>query len=165
MEILNKDLHKYIDTDKYDEIIKLAVKNHNKYKIEEGLTQEQELFAKIIRDADKIDIFYEGVVMFWKGNESAVEESTISPEVFEQIQNNIQVKRGTRQTPVDNVLSVLAFIFDINFKTSFEILKQEDYINKMLNRYNMKNEQSKKELEEIRNIANKYVEQKIKESE
>ena len=165
VEILNKDLHKYIDTDKYDEIIKLAVKNHNKYKIEEGLTQEQELFAKIIRDADKIDIFYEGVVMFWKGNESAVEESTISPEVFEQIQNNIQVKRGTRQTPVDNVLSVLAFIFDINFKTSFEILKQEDYINKMLNRYNMKDEQSKKELEEIRNIANKYVEQKIKESE
>ena len=165
VEILNKDLHKYIDTDKYDEIIKLAVKNHNKYKIEEGLTQEQELFAKIIRDADKIDIFYEGVVMFWKGNESAVEESTISPEVFEQIQNNIQVKRGTRQTPVDNVLSVLAFIFDINFKTSFEILKQEDYINKMLNRYNMKDEQSKKELKEIRNIANKYVEQKIKESE
>ena len=103
--------------------------------------------------------------MFWKGNESAVEESTISPEVFEQIQNNIQVKRGTRQTPVDNVLSVLAFIFDINFKTSFEILKQEDYINKMLNRYNMKDEQSKKELEEIRNIANKYVEQKIRESE
>ena len=165
VEILNKDLHKYIDTDKYDEIIKLAVKNHNKYKIEEGLTQEQELFAKIIRDADKIDIFYEGVVMFWKGNESAVEESTISPEVFEQIQNNIQVKRGTRQTSVDNVLSVLAFIFDINFKTSFEILKQEDYINKMLNRYNMKDEQSKKELEEVRNIANKYVEQKIKESE
>ena len=165
VEILNKDLHKYIDKDKYDEIIKLAVKNHNKYKIEEGLTQEQELFAKIIRDADKIDIFYEGVVMFWKGNESAVEESTISPEVFEQIQNNIQVKRGTRQTPVDNVLSVLAFIFDINFKTSFEILKQEDYINKMLNRYNMKDEQSKKELEEIRNIANKYVEQKIRESE
>lgn len=165
VEILNKDLHKYIDTDKYDEIIKLAVKNHNKYKIEEGLTQEQELFAKIIRDADKIDIFYEGVVMFWKGNESAVEESTISPEVFEQIQNNIQVKRGTRQTPVDNVLSVLAFIFDINFKTSFEILNQESYINKMLNRYNMKDEQSKKELEEVRNIANKYVEQKIKESE
>ena len=80
------------------------------------------------------------------------------------IQNNIQVKRGTRQTPVDNVISVLAFIFDINFKTSFEILKQEDYINKMLNRYNMKDEQSKKELEEIRNIANKYVEQKTKES-
>ncbi len=165
VEILNKDLHKYIDTDKYDELIKIAVKNHNKYKIEDGLTQEQKLFAKIIRDADKIDIFYEGVVMFWKGNENTVEESTISPEVFKQIQNNIQVKRGTRQTPVDNVISVLAFIFDINFKTSFEILKQEDYINKMLNRYNMKDEQSKKELEEIRNIANKYVEQKTKESE
>ena len=117
VEILNKDLHKYIDTDKYDELIKIAVKNHNKYKIEDGLTQEQELFAKIIRDADKIDIFYEG------------------------------------------------FIFDINFFKSFEILKQEDYVNKMLNRYKMKDLESEKELEEIKSIANKYIEQRIEESE
>ena len=41
VEILNKDIRKYIETDKYDETIKLAVKNHNKYKIQEGLTQKQ----------------------------------------------------------------------------------------------------------------------------
>ena len=76
-----------VDQDKYDELIKIAVKNHNKYKIEDGLTQEQELFAKIIRDADKIDIFYEGVTMFWNGKEELVEGSLISPEVFKQIEN------------------------------------------------------------------------------
>lgn len=168
VEVLFEDnrIRNFIVSDKYDKIIKTAILNHNVARVDMKFSNEkEELHSKIIRDADKIDIFYEGVVMFWKGNESAVEESTISPEVFEQIQNNIQVKRGTRQTPVDNVLSVLAFIFDINFKTSFEILNQESYINKMLNRYNMKDEQSKKELEEVRNIANKYVEQKIKESE
>ena len=165
VEILNKDLHKYIDTDKYDELIKIAVKNHNKYKIEDGLTQEQELFAKIIRDADKIDIFYEGVTMFWNGKEELVEGSLISPEVFKQIENKTQVKREVRQTPIDNVLSVLGFIFDINFFKSFEILKQEDYVNKMLNRYKMKDLESEKELEEIKSIANKYIEQRIEESE
>ena len=55
VEILDKDIRKYIKTDKYDEIIKIAVKNHNKYAIESGLTKEQELFSKIVRDADKID--------------------------------------------------------------------------------------------------------------
>ena len=141
------------------------MQNHNKYKIEDGLTQEQELFAKIIRDADKIDIFYEGVTMFWNGKEELVEGSLISPEVFKRIENKTQVKREVRQTPIDDVLSVLGFIFDINFFKSFEILKQEDYVNKMLNRYKMKDLESEKELEEIKSIANKYIEQRIEESE
>ena len=42
VEILNRDIRKYIETDKYDEIIKLAVKNHNKYKIQQGLNSKQE---------------------------------------------------------------------------------------------------------------------------
>ena len=44
---LNKDWY---------EIIRKAVKNHNKYEIEEGLNEEELFYAKLIRDADKIDI-------------------------------------------------------------------------------------------------------------
>ena len=165
VEILNKDIRKYIETDKYDETIKLAVKNHNKYKIQEGLTQKQELFAKIIRDADKIDILYESAEMFWKGRESEIEEATISEEVFEQISKNTQVKVETRKTPIDDVVSVIAFIFDINFKVSFEILKKENYINRILDRYDIKNIETKRKVENIRDIANQYIERKIKESE
>ena len=165
VEILNKDIRKYIETDKYDETIKLAVKNHNKYKIQEGLTQKQELFAKIIRDAEKIDILYESAEMFWKGRESEIEEATISEEVFEQISKNTQVKVETRKTPIDDVVSVIAFIFDINFKVSFEILKKENYINRILDRYDIKNIETKRKVENIRDIANQYIERKIKESE
>ena len=50
-------------------------------------------------------------------------------------------------------------------KNKVEILKQEDYVNKMLNRYKMKDLESEKELEEIKSIANKYIEQRIEESE
>lgn len=51
-------IRQFIDDDKYDEIIRKAVYNHNKNSIEEGLTEEELIFAKIIRDADKIDILY-----------------------------------------------------------------------------------------------------------
>lgn len=157
-EILEKDIRKYTKTDGYDEIIIKAVKNHNKYKIEDGLTSKQELFAKIIRDADKIDIFYQSVENFWKGREQEVENSIISEDVIQQIKKLTLTKTKIGESPIDNIMRVIAFIFDINFKSSFQIIKEQDYINKILNRYDFKDEYTKKQVEEIKVIANEYVE-------
>lgn len=158
IEILKTELRKYIETDQYDEIIKKAIKNHNKYEIEKGLTEKELVFAKMIRDADKIDIFYESVEIFWKGKEQIVEKSKITPDVLEQFKNKSQLKRGMGEnTEINQIIFVIAFIFDINFEESFEIIRQKDYINKILNRYNMSDEQTKMQLEEIRKIANKYI--------
>jgi len=160
-EILEDNIRRYTENTKYDEIIIKAVKNHNKFKIEEGLTAKQELFAKIIRDADKIDIFYQSVNRFWKGKENEVENSTISEYVVHQIKEFSQIKRRREETSIDNVITVIGFIFDLNFKASFEILKKEDYINKTLNRYNFKDEYTKQKVEEIRKTANVYIDSKI----
>lgn len=161
-EILYKDLRKYIETNEYDEIIIKAVKNHNKFKIEEGLTEKEILFSKIIRDADKIDIFYQGVVRFWIRKEQEVNNSIISEDVIEQIQNCSQTKRKLDETPIDNIMRVVAFIFDLNFKTSFKILKEKDYINKTLDRYEFKDEYTKHKVEEIRKMANGYIQKNAK---
>ena len=143
-QILEKDIRKYIEKNEYDGIIIKAVKNHNKFKIEEGLTEKELLFAKIIRDADKIDILYQSVVRFWRGNEQMVENSVISEDVITAIQNLSQVKRRKGQTAIDNVISVIAFIFDLNFKSSFQILKEEDYINFLNKNISLYLEQKKK---------------------
>lgn len=161
-EILQKDIRKYIENNQYDNIIMKAVKNHNKYRIEEEITEKEELFAKIVRDSDKIDIFYESVVMFWKGKEEQVEKSIISKETTEQFENFVQIKRKKEESAIDNVIRVIAFIFDMNFKPSFQILKEEDYINKILNRYDFKDEYTKQKVEEIRKIANEYVKRHAK---
>ena len=42
---------------KEQEIILTAIRNHNRFRIEEGLDEETLLFCKLIRDADKCDIF------------------------------------------------------------------------------------------------------------
>lgn len=160
-KILQNDIRKYIENSEYDETIIKVVKNHNKFKIEDSLSEKQELFAKIIRDADKIDIFYQSAVRFWKGKENEVEDSTISEYIVQQIKNFSQIKRRKEETPIDNVITVIGFIFDLNFKASFEILKKEDYINKTLNRYDFKDEHTKQKVEEIRKIANGYIYNKI----
>ena len=50
-------IRKFIETDKYDSIIKLAIINHNRLNIEQGLSDREYLHAQIIRDADKADIY------------------------------------------------------------------------------------------------------------
>ena len=160
-EILQKDIRKYIETDEFDEIIIKAVKNHNKFKIEDGLTEKEELFSKIVRDADKIDILYQGIERFWKGKEQEVGNSIISEEAVQQIRSYSQTKRKKEESPIDNVIRSIAFVFDLNFKPSFEILRKEDYINKILNRYDLKDEYTRKTVEEIRQIANNYINNRI----
>ena len=157
VEILDKDIRKYIKTDKYDEIIKIAIKNHNKYAIENGLTKEQELFSKIVRDADKIDIIYEAIEMFWENQESEVENSKISREVVEQFKKQELINKLDKETLIDDVVSIIAFVFDINYDVSLQIIKNNNYINKIVDRFNMKDKKTKEELEEIRKIANEYI--------
>ena len=50
-------IRKFINDDRFDKIIKLAIINHNRADIECGLTEREILHAKIIRDAVKTDIF------------------------------------------------------------------------------------------------------------
>ena len=164
IKILEKDIRKYIETDSYDDIIKTAIKNHNKYQIEEGLKDKKLIFAKIVRDADKLDILYESVEMFWNGIENQINDSKISEDVMKEFKNNKQItrKKNISNIPsVNEVISVIAFIFDMNFKESFQILQKEDYINKILDRFNFKDEETKAEIKEIRSIANAYIKNNI----
>ena len=162
VEILKNDIRKYIKTDQYDNIIFKAIKNHNKYAIEFELSNKEKQFSKIIRDADKIDIFYEAVVKFWKGKEEQVEKSIISEKTVKEFEQNIPIKTRKDETEIDNIIKMIGFIFDINFKASFEILHEEDYINKIFKRYNLKDEYTRKKVEEIREVANEYINQQIR---
>ena len=164
VKILNKDIRNYIDTDEYDKIIKCAVKNHNKYKIEDGLTEKERLFCKIVRDADKLDIFFEAETMFWKDDIDRinVEKCTITDEIMEPILNKetIKIKKGDNE--LVRLLSMIAFVFDINFKPSLSIIKNKKYIDNILNRFEFKDENTKKQIELIKENVNNYIDERPK---
>lgn len=158
-------IRKFIETNKYDEIIKKSIKNHNKFSIETGLTQEQLLFAKLIRDADKIDILYESIDIYYKNNEEEVNKSVLSEKIYNEFTKKATIKKGknVRLKFIDDITCVISFIYDINYKTSFEIIKEKDYINKIIDRYNFQDQSTKTKVEEIRKLANEYIEEKTTE--
>ena len=165
VEILEKDsyIRKYIKDDEWDNIILKAIKNHNKYKIEDGLTEQEVLFCKIIRDADKLDIFYEGAEMFWDKEEerSKINNSTLTPEILREFKENMLIDRHHLVTPADGIVSFIGFIFDINFKYDFEVLKKEKYVDIILDKFNFVDEETNKQIESVRKIANSYINENI----
>lgn len=162
-EILEIDLRKYIIDERFDELIKIAIKNHNKYQIEDGLTEEQKLFCKIIRDADKTDILYEATGIFWNGKEKEIEKLTISKEILEYITNEETYKRNINKelNLLENVIAVITMIYDINYKISFEIIAERNYISKILNRFDIKGNETKKYIQEIEKKTNAFIKKKI----
>ena len=163
VEILVKDdyIKKYIDDKYYIPIILKAIKNHNKLKIEDDLNEEELLYAKIIRDADKLDIFYEGVEIYWntKKEKENIENSKISSKIEEQLKNEKQVKKlgNERNDTVDSLLMLLSYIYDINFRETLEIIDKENYVNKILNRFDFKDEKTKEQIEELKEILLKFI--------
>jgi len=152
----NNYIRKYIKCDKYDVIIEKAIRNHNRYKLEEGLNSQEKLFSDIIRDCDKIDILYQGTEVFWEDKERKIEQEEISEGIEEQFLNEKLIENKLKNTQIDHIIGMISFIYDINFKESFEIIKREDYINKIINRFDFK-EEIKERMEEIRKRANEYI--------
>ena len=53
------------------------------------------------------------------------------------------------------------FVFDLNYKESFKILKKEDYINKIFNQFDFKFDETKEKVKELKKLTSDYIEEKI----
>ena len=156
-------IRKFIEENKYDNIIYKAIYNHNKYKIEENLNENELLQCKIIRDADKLDNFrvkekdkLENI--FPKiYNEKTINYETISEKVYEEFMQHKCIKLEDRKTIIDYWVCVIAFIFDLNFNISLQYVKENNYIDILVNRIEYKNDTTKQKMEDIRKCAKEYI--------
>lgn len=152
----NNLLKEFCEDEKYHNIIINAIHNHNKFKIEEGLDEETLLQSKIIRDADKVDIFKilttEKFDTLYRKDD--ITDEQITPKILQAFLNKEQVDRAKLQSNMDLWLNNISFIFDIYFKPSFKIIKENNYINILIDRTKTE------EMEKVREVANKYINEK-----
>ena len=120
------------------------------------------MYAKIVRDADKLDIMEETLNVFFNKEEEKkrIENGNISEEVINQIFAKKTLLRKKDFTEIDRLLVYIAFVFDFNFKYTFYKIKERDYVNKILNKFRFSNKETKKYMQEIKKIVNDYIEQR-----
>ncbi len=144
-------IKEFVSDEKYYPVIKDAVFNHNKYSID--CEDEHTLQCKIIRDADKIDIMYAAIVI---GDIALKEDdSDISDEVKNAFLNGVSINHSMKKTVNDSIITRLAFVYDLNFKYSYEYFRDNRFIDLFYEK--LKN---KEKFKEYIDIINSYVERK-----
>lgn len=154
-------IRKFIKDDKFDRIIKLAIVNHNRADIEEGLTERENLHAKIIRDADKTDIF----TILISGDKKAIWEKAdlsgdkISDEIYREFVEDKRINYKERKTSADILVSHFNYVYDLNFPETRKIIRDNKYIDKLYQRFKFNDAETMKRFNEIYRLSKEYIEQ------
>ena len=158
-------IEKFNVDEKYYKIIKTAILNHNRSKIEENLTVQELLHSKIIRDADKLDCFYvlltDDIKNTYGCSAEDMQNETFSNEIIREFKEDHMIDYKKRATYGDIWIYHMAYVFDFYYKSSYIVIKEKDYLNKLTQKMNFKNPQTIQMAQEILQIANDYIKSKI----
>ncbi len=154
-------IRNFIKDNKFDKIIKLAIVNHNRADIEEDLTERERLHAKIIRDADKTDIFR----ILISGDKKAIWEKAdlsddkISDEIYREFVEDKRINYKERKTSADILVSHFNYVYDLNFPETRKIIRDNKYIDKLYQRFKFNDAETMKRFNEIHRLSKEYIEQ------
>ena len=159
-------IRNFIEDDKYDRIIKLAIINHNRDKkqITKNMSNREKLHVKLIRDSDKTDILYiltfENEKLVWESEN--LEEEKFSDEIYREFIENHDIIYKNRKTHADILIGHFAYAFDFNFDYGLKYVLDNKYYEKLYKRFNFKDIKTNKRFEEVYNITNNYIKERVK---
>lgn len=139
-----------------NEIILISTKVHNKYEVPDDLDDRTKLFCNITRDADKVDILID------LANDADDDSVDIPEEVIEAFKNHTMVQNrvANSQNKTVKMLRCLAFIFNAQYKKTFELIKEHNVVNIKCDNILSKHDDDR--IKEIKNILNNYIDERVK---
>lgn len=154
-------IRNFAGKDSWDGIIQTAIARHSDFRLT-GITDSRTLMhARIIRDADKLDncrVKLEDTIETILGvSAEEVGKDSVSPEVMAQFGRKESILSSIRRTKMDYWLSYLAYFFDINYKVSWDIIREHDYVARLIARIPYSNPQAQVQMDEVRTILDAYM--------
>lgn len=142
--------------EKEKKIIYKAVTQHNKAELNKNYFKDEGeiFFAKLIRDADKLDIFNIFAERYKNGSQKDYiiklsTEPEISDEIYNKTLKGKPVNYDKLKTLNDLKVMQLGWIYDINFKETKEIIKKRNYLEIIYNSMH-KNKRAKEVYKKIK---------------
>ena len=128
------DFEKMDDVDK--SVLEKAVFHHSDYELPEGLSEREELFCKIIREADQLDIFRTIVESGYEINYGCSLEELLKTDISEEIESafyrHALADYSKRVTPADYHMAHIALCFGLNDRSARQRALEQGYLKKMM---------------------------------
>lgn len=117
-------------------LLELAIRQHNKYRVKEGLTERQLMFCNILRDADKVDIFKVNaevpMEIIYDVTTEELKNGVITKEVLESFYRKETVLKSLRKSAVDHIVGHISLLFELVYPESYRQAKEQGYVYKLL---------------------------------
>ncbi|CUH95516.1 hypothetical protein P22_1587 [Propionispora sp. 2/2-37] len=109
------------------EIFDFAIRNHNAMQIAPVPDTQYEIFAKLIRDADKLDIYYVLSPFLQPPTPEGYTKLFI-----EDLLNGKQSSFANIRTPDDSKLVRLNWVYDVNYCWTLRAIREKSYVEEIL---------------------------------
>jgi hypothetical protein len=122
-------------------LILKAIEYHGRKELPPGLDGQCLLFSKLIRDADKLDAYYVLLKYYKQYRENPQEfklgmelpdEPGYSPDLISELLSGRCLDNRKVRKLNDLKLSLLSWVFDVNFTSTLKRIKQCGYLEKLL---------------------------------
>jgi len=117
-------------------LLELAIRQHNKYRVKEGLTERQLMFCNILRDADKVDIFKVNaevpMEIIYDVTTEELKNGIITKEVLDSFYRKETVLKSLRKSAVDHIVGHISLLFELVYPESYRQAKEQGYVYKLL---------------------------------
>ena len=157
----NPMISRFIEDRSYDELIRVQLPDTVISGWKEFRTKNS-FPRKMIRDADKLDNcrvkLVDSVEAMIGVPQEHAGEGKISPKVWESCLRKEAVSSPDRITSVDYWVSYAAQYYDLNFKETWRIMKEKDYISRIIKRLEYKEKDTREKMEILEQQMNAYME-------
>lgn len=144
-------------------IIADAIYHHNKIHYPVDISSETLTIIKLLKDADKLNILSINLKSnFYKFDGTLSKDEIINIDCIKAISNKKIINNKHVYTELDNKLKMISWIFDFNYKTTFNIFLKEEFLEILTDTKEIKVENNKFILLDIKNISCKHIYKKIK---
>ena len=131
-QIIKNNEHHNKDTG----LLEMAIRQHNKYRVKEDLTERQRRFWVILRGAEKVDIFKVNadipMEIIYDVTTEELKNGVITKEVLESFYKKETVLKSVRRSAVDHIVGHISLLFELVYKESYRQAKEQGYVYKLL---------------------------------
>lgn len=131
-QIIKNNEHHNKDTG----LLEMEIRQHNKYRVKEDLTERQRMFCDILRDADKVDIFKVNadipMEIIYDVTTEELKNGIITKEELESFYKKETVLKSVRRSAVDHIVGHISLLFELVYKESYRQAKEQGYVYKLL---------------------------------
>lgn len=151
-------IRKITSDTKYDNIIKVAIYCHNKEGLPKKINEKAVYICNIIKDVHRLE------ELRLVTNYPYI-DNRITSYPTDVVYNDFKLFRlmdsKVSENNADNILVYLSNIYGINYKYSYSLIKENNYIHKIINALSFGDDKVERFFRQIEVVLNTYIDKKI----